>query len=77
MHDLHELKIWIMWLEGFFLLDLSKESLVVHSLYMLHAWYYETAGIMGHMAFFFYSIIALQCPALKVYSNMCCSLRIT
>ena len=23
------------------------------------------------------SILALQCPALKVYSNMCCSLRIT
>ena len=35
-----------------------------------------------HVYFFyllnlFYSITALQCPALKVYSNMCCSLRIT
>ena len=26
---------------------------------------------------FYYSISALQCPALKVYSNMCCSLRTT
>jgi len=26
---------------------------------------------------FYYSITALQCPALKVCSNMCCSLRIT
>jgi len=25
----------------------------------------------------FYSINALQCPALKDYSKMCCSLRIT
>ena len=25
----------------------------------------------------FYSITALQCPALKVCSNMCCGLRIT
>ena len=45
-----------------------KEQISVESLILKH----KAPNI-----FLLYSINALQCPALKVFSNMCCSLRIT
>ena len=40
------------------------------------ATYYGIQGTTLFYSILFYSITALQCPALKVYSNMCCSLRV-
>ena len=37
--------------------------------------FYGTGGCLGWQYIFLYDCIkALQCPALKLYSNMCCSL---